>query len=490
MKKIYIYIITAISILFAVNGIKAQYTDITYFMRNIPSSFKMNPANTPTSKFYLNMPASGINFEFATSGFSYSDIITRRADDSLQIDLNKFHNKLVDKNYIKFGTNVEIFGFGFQAGKKNYISLGLDLSADGNINFSKGIFSFILNGTESSNKQTEFINNKLISLNAFIAPSISFSRVIDDKLTVGLRVKIPLGIANIKTEKSDLKLNFNNDKITATSNFLIRTSSILGKFNFNGMENTSDIKFNRSENADEIIKDAMKNRGLAFDIGGTYKLNKKMLISLSVQDLGFINWSSNVINLQSKNPNASYTFNGLGSIDYDNENSIDRQIEEIKDSLMSSFDLEAAEGKSYSQMLPTKIYAGFTWNFVKTQYLNALYKGAFGNNYSDHYLSLYYSLQLERYVNISLGNTFSFENQFNSITMVNPSLAFNLNLYMINFYFGGSLRSSYNLTEITGVNVFVGMNIAFGYKDYWKKKTTEKEIDIPEEDENKTPGQE
>ncbi|MFA7081706.1 MAG: DUF5723 family protein [Bacteroidales bacterium] len=482
MKKLYIYIITAICIIFAVKGVKAQYTDISYFMRNVPTSFKMNPANTPVAKFYLNMPLAGINLEFATSGFSYSDIITRRADDSLQVDLNKFYNKLTDKNYVKFSNNIELFGLGFQAGKKNYISIGLDLSMDGNINFSKGLFGFIIDGTETENKKSEFINNKIISLNAFIAPSISYSRVVNDKLTVGARVKLPMGIANITTDKSELSLDFNDNKITATSNFLIRTSNIMGSFNFTGLDSASSMEFKTSDNASDIINNAKKNIGLAFDLGGSYKLNNTMVVSLSIQDLGYINWGGNVSQLQSKNPNASYTFNGLGSVDFNENSSFEDRLDEIADSLMTSFDLESVEGESYTQMLPAKIYAGFTWNFAKTQYLNALYKGAFGNNYSDHYLSIYYTTQLERYLNFSIGNTFAFENHFNAISAINPSLALNLNLYMINFYFGGSIRSSYNLAKITGVNVFAGMNIAFGYKNYWEKKTSIENGDIPEQE--------
>jgi len=476
MKKPYIYFVFAISILFAINSTKAQYTDISYFMRNTPTSFKMNPAMTPTAKFYINFPTSSINMNFSTSGFAYKDIITRRNDDSLQIDLDKFHNKLTDNNYFKLETNTEIFGFGFQVENKNYVSFGLDFNIDANFNFSKGLFDILLYGTESADKKSQILDGKLLSLNAYIAPSISFTRIIDEKLTLGLRVKMPLGIANITTEKSELSLDFNDDKITAMSNFMIKTSIISGSLNFTGIRsvtednnNDNSNNFDQLDNSSDIIKQALKNKGLAFDFGGTYKLNKSMLVSLSVQDLGFIHWASNVTNIQSKNPNNSYTFNGLGSVDYDGD--ISDQLNDIGDSLINSLDLETVKGKSYTKMLPTKIYAGFTWNFTKTQYLNALYKTAIGSNYFDQYLSIYYSLQLERYLNISLGNTFAFENKWNSISAINPSLAFNFNLYCVNLYFGGSLRSSCNLSSITGLNIFVGMNLAFGYNDYWKEPT-------------------
>lgn len=482
MKKPYIYFVFAVSILFTINSAKAQYADITYFMRNIPTSFKMNPAMTPVSNLYINLPISGLNINFSTSGFAYKDIITRRADDSLQIDLKKFNNKLSDNNYLKFGTNIELLGFGFKTGNRNYISFGLDFSIDANINFSKGLFDLLLYGTETKDKKSQIFDGKLLSLNAFIAPSISFTRIIDEKLTVGLRAKIPFGIANVTTEKSELSLDFNNDKITAMSNFMIRTSIIAGSLNFagirsedNGNDGNNDNIFNKLGNSSDIIKQALKNKGLAFDFGATYKLNKDMLVSLSVQDLGFINWASNVTNIQSKNPNNSYTFNGLGTIDYDSD--ISEQLNDITDSLINSLDLKTVKGESYTKMLPTKIYAGFTWNFTKTQYLNALYKTAIGSNYFDQYLSIYYSLQLERYLNISLGNTFAFENKWDNISAINPSLALNFNLYCVNLYFGGSLSSSYNLSEVTGLNFFFGMNLALGYNDYWKKPTEGERVD-------------
>lgn len=474
MKKILLSVIVLLCVLFINKNAKAQYTDISYFMRNIPASFKMNPAMAPTATFYINLPASSINMNFYTSGFAYKDIITRRADDSLQIDLEKLHNKLTNNNYFKLETNIELLGFGFQTGKKNYVSFGLDFNMDANINFSKGLFDILLYGTETADKKSQILDGKLLSLNAYIAPSISFTRIIDEKLTVGIRVKMPLGIANVTTEKSELSLDFNNDKITAMSNFMIRTSIIAGSFNFTGIRsvtegdnNDNNNNFNQLDNASDIMKQALKNKGLAFDFGGTYKLNKSMLVSLSIQDLGFINWASNVTNIQSKNPNNSYTFNGLGSVDYDGD--ISDQLNDIGDSLINSLDLKTVKGESYSKMLPTKIYAGFTWNFAKTQYLNALYKTAIGSNYFDQYLSIYYSLQLERYLNISLGNTFAFENKWDNISAINPSLAFNFNLYCVNLYFGGSLRSSCNLSAITGLNVFVGMNLALGYYDYWKE---------------------
>src|SRR5690554_6195984 len=139
MKK-YIFILAGI-ILIGIGNLNSQNSNIMYFMRNVPGSYSMNPANTPISKFYLNFPAiSGFNIDFSTSGFAYKDIINQHPiyQDSLQIDLKGFYSKLNDDNHLKLSTSMPLFGFGFKAGK-NYISLGLDLNFDARLNFSKDL---------------------------------------------------------------------------------------------------------------------------------------------------------------------------------------------------------------------------------------------------------------------------------------------------------------------------------------------------------------
>ncbi|MDR0970808.1 MAG: DUF5723 family protein [Bacteroidales bacterium] len=473
MKKLYITILIISLVSFF--EVKAQQTDINYFMRNTPQSFKFNPANTPLSKFYLNLPSSGINIGLSTTGFTYKDVITRRADDSLFVNLNSLNDKLTDKNFLFVKSNIELFGFGFKA-KKNYFSLGLDLTIDLGLNIPKGIVDFLVNGSETSTHKSYLLNDKLLSLQAYISPSISYSREINEKLTIGLRVKMPLGVANIKSERSMLGLDFNDDKVTLTSDFLIRTSSVLGKLNFTGLNSTDDFKFEMKEDVNEMLAELMKNKGLAFDLGGSYKLSESFAVSLSVVDLGFINWKTNTTTIKSNVPNNEYVFEGFGNVDF-TDSTYQDSFSSVGDSLLNAIDLKANEDKGYTQMLPTKLYASFTWNFAKTQFLNVLYKGTFSDAYTTNDISLFYSMQLGRYLNISLGNTFAFESYSSKMNPLNPSVALNLNLYCLNIYLGGALRSSVNAIDVTGLNVFAGVNFAFGYNEYWERKNI-----VPEEE--------
>lgn len=483
MKKIFITIVFFISILFIKNSLKAQYSDITYFMRSTPFSYKMNPAQIPTSSFYLNLPLlSGINLDLKTSGFSYNDLIKRRVDDSLYIDFKGFYNSLSHSNYFKINGNFEILGFGFNAGKKNYISFGIDLNLDSRLRFSNDLFGSLTGDKTFSYVPLEVSDKNIFSLNSYLSTSIGYSRVVNKKLNVGLKAKFILGIANVTTQESKLQIYQDNNGLTAQSNFLINTSSIIGSLKLPSLNSTDSIEFDI--NSDSIIANIMKNKGFGVDLGATYKLNDKMILSLSIQDLGFINWEANTNDVISKHPNEKYTFTGFENISSDS--SFSQQIQQIADSLVEAFDITIRKGNAYTTMLPTKIYVGYEWNFSKRHHLNALYKASIGSNYFDNYLAAFYSLQLERYLNVSIGNTFSFENNFNNINAFNPSIAFNANILVLNIYFGGSLNSSYNVIKMTGLNFFFGINSSFGYNNPFKSNSEKENKENEDKGENDT----
>lgn len=485
MKKIFIAIVFVISCLLFNNSLKAQYSDITYFMRNTPFSYKMNPAQMSTSSFYFNLPVlSGINLDFKTSGFSYNDLVKRRDDDSLYLDFKNFYNSLSNSNYVKMNGNFELFGFGFNAGKKNYISFSIDVNLDSRLRFSRDLFGVLSGDKTLSNETIKVFDDKILSLNSYISTSLGYTRVINNKLNAGGRVKFLLGIANIKTDESKLLVSQNDEGITAQSNFLIRTSSILGNFKLSGFDSSDSTEFNID--SDNIISNITKNKGFGIDLGATYKLNDKMMLSFSIQDLGFIKWTTNTTDIVSKNPNGTYTFTGFENISADS--SFSQQVEQIGDTIIKALDITSKEGEAYTTMLPTKIYAGYEWNFSKRHHLNALYRASIGNNCFDNSLSVFYALQLERFLNISLGNTFSFENNFRNNKLFNPSIAFNANLLVFNIYFGGTLNTSYNVARMTSLNFFFGINSSFGYNNAFK--TQKKEEKVESENETQIPEKE
>jgi hypothetical protein len=388
MKKIYKIIVSGLFIslfLFSNNKSIAQ-KDILYFLREAPQVMQYNPAITPCSNFYLSFMFGATGMGVHTSGFSYHDLIHKHPtySDSLQLDLEGFRSQLSDNNFINFNYDMDLLGFGFKIGK-NYFSYDLSLTLDTRVNFSKGIFDLILEGSGANNGNIRLLDGHLLEVNSYITNAIGYSRQINDRLSVGGKAKLLLGIANIHTNDANLELNFkDNEKISAHGELDILTSNIFGDLSITSLlkENAS-ADFIVPENLDTILNHAMDNRGLSFDIGASYRLLKNLELSVSVVDVfNFISWNTHTSQIINNKPFEEIVFEGITSGIDSIETNFETQINSLVDSISSALDIRTQNIPSYTTHLPAKIYFGATYNFGKVNYLHALFNTKIGANFN------------------------------------------------------------------------------------------------------------
>ena len=412
MKKIYKIIVSGLFIslfLFSNNKSIAQ-KDILYFLREAPQVTQYNPAITPCSNFYLSFMFGATGMGVHTSGFSYHDLIHKHPtySDSLQLDLEGFRSQLSDNNFINFNYDMDLLGFGFKIGK-NYFSYDLSLTLDARVNFSKGIFDLILEGSGANNGNIRLLDGHLLEVNSYITNAIGYSRQINDRLSVGGKAKLLLGIANIHTNDANLELNFkDNEKISAHGELDILTSNIFGDLSITSLlkENAS-TDFIVPENLDTILNHAMDNRGLSFDIGASYRLLKNLELSISVVDVfNFISWNTHTSQIINNKPFEEIVFEGITSGIDSIETNFETQINSLVDSISSALDIRTQNIPSYTTHLPMKIYFGATYNFGKVNYLHALFNTKIGaGRIYDTHISLFYSLHT-RFLSLSFGYVF------------------------------------------------------------------------------------
>jgi hypothetical protein len=83
--------------------------------------------------------------------------------------------------------------------------------------------------------------------------------------------------------------------------------------------NIKDIVFDDSRfKTSDGIKDNLlntKNMGFGLDIGATYNISEKIMVSAALTDLGFIKWKTDVTNLQAK---GRFEFSGIDLSDFIN----------------------------------------------------------------------------------------------------------------------------------------------------------------------------
>ncbi|MCI7035053.1 MAG: DUF5723 family protein [Bacteroidales bacterium] len=449
--------------------IKAQRQEISYFFREIPQTSFGNPAMTSTNNFYFSVGAGNFMPGFSTSGLCYHDLIHTHPvyPDSLQIDVAGFSSKLKNNNRIILGCDVDILAFGFRVGK-NFFSYDMSFVMDGRLSFSKGIFDLLMYGTDVASGEAALFDGELIDYTAYLSNSFGYAREINDRLTIGVRAKVLNGLVNVNTQRANVRLLFNEqDEINAECDLDIRTSNIAGNVVISSVTQEEATQEFNVEAYQKMLEGAADNIGFAFDLGATYRINDAMEVSLSINDLGFINWKSHCQSVVSVNPGSQVSFEGVSASIDELGNSFEQYFSDIVDSLKTAFDIHTVESSSYRTSTPMKIRAGYSWRFANNNFLHALASCKLSDGgHFEPAASLFYGFH-SKYFTFSAGNT------FNSASAFNPSFLMNCHSGVFDFHFGTTLDIargvSFNVADLSGVSFIVGANIAIGSRPYWKK---------------------
>ncbi len=206
MKKITNYLLLTFGFLYSCN-LHAQQNLTLYNMEVVPQRMYANPAFFPSySKVNIGLPiiSSGY-YNLSNSGFKYSDLIRHRADDSLIVDFDNMLSKLKDNNYLTVAVIPDLLSFGFVVKKNNYFSFNISEKVNFRFRYPKGFMEFIGKGNGGVLGQ-EVKFNFGIDFTHYREYGLGYSRKVNDKLTLGGKLKYLYGMENVWTEKSDISL--------------------------------------------------------------------------------------------------------------------------------------------------------------------------------------------------------------------------------------------------------------------------------------------
>jgi hypothetical protein len=362
--KYIIVLLVAFNFTFA----SAQNSQVMYFM-NIPQNHMMNPALRPSNSIYIGLPViSGINVNVNNNFVNFSDVLIKgQPKDSIisflhpDYNVDKFLAKIKDRNFIETESVIQLFGAGFSFGRDGYLFLDINERYDANIVLPGDLFKLALRGNE------EFVGNRidLSSLRADVKLyheiGIGFSRNFTDKLRIGIKGKLLLGVATTSLNNKSLGVTVNDDY---SHNFDANVG-----INISGPVN---VYMDSKHNIDSVVFDdkrlntsfftGKKNIGMAVDIGATYDLTDKIVLSAAITDLGYIRWNKDVTNLSADN---QFEFSGLNMVDYFNgTKTIDEIGKNMIDSLKNAFVLSSSK-KAFTTYLPFGISVGADYSVTK-----------------------------------------------------------------------------------------------------------------------------
>lgn len=436
----------------------AQPEATMYTLSGVPQHVNYNPAFVPNYKFVLSIGPGSVHGHYSNSSFAYSDLAVRKGD-SLVADLVKFNAALHKKNYITTAGDVEAFRLGIQLSKRLYFNWTVGAKVFARQMIPQDLTSLFVNGTAGFINSSSSFSPQL-EATSYLESAFGASFKVNEKLTVGGRLKLLRGIVNASTESSELTLAVADDyTMTLTGDVNARTSGIY--------------------NADDAdVDDYLKNKGFAIDLGATLNITEKLSVGASLLDVGAINWKNDTYAYTLDPEVATYTFAGvdLQKIIDGDEDYFDAEM----DSIEAKFELQEGATGSYRTPLPGKMYFNASYKFKKQITFGALlfmekFQGRFHPG-----LSASVHKEFWRIAGVSL--SYSAINR----GFGNLGAGFNLNLTPFQFYLVGDnllrmplsylANGSYEkfASNMRYFNVRAGMNIVFGRDRSHEKKTYNK----------------
>lgn len=194
--------------------IHAQYLRSSYFMESTSARIQMNPGLQPT-RGYINLPFLGnFNVTANSNSLGINDIIDITKDNNDFLNNNTLYNSLKQDNRFNLNLNTNLISFGWIKGK-NFWSITSGLRMDVGAQINKDMFTMMRNmngfSIEDVAGQTASykMGNQSINMNIYAEIGVGLSRRLTEKLSVGARAKVLLGLARteVNIETFDLNLD-------------------------------------------------------------------------------------------------------------------------------------------------------------------------------------------------------------------------------------------------------------------------------------------
>ena len=288
--------------------IQGQNKQLLYNVNTLPQTLLLNPGANIDFDGHLGLPfLSGLHFAVGSSGVNAYDVF----EDSPNINqrITNTMRRLTHKDYFTLHQQLEIFSLGWKWGRDKYISTGIYQEADAFSYFPKDPALLAREGNNDYLGVPYDFSHVSFTGEVLTVYHIGLNRKMDDRITVGARLKLYSGI-------------FNVESVNNTGTFLtINTPD--GPNYYRHFANDVDIRVNTSgfaslQDNNKTVQDATRdlvgraffggNIGLGIDMGGTYKLRNNMVVSGSVLDIGLMWQREDVENYTYK---GSYQTDGL-----------------------------------------------------------------------------------------------------------------------------------------------------------------------------------
>ena len=460
MGKFYKYLIILI-LLSGTGTLRAQQLRTAYFMDKTTMQATMNPALRP-ARGYIGLPVLGsFNITYASNKLAVGDLLYPRGGGLVtfldnSVNAGSFLGGLRKNNQINADIYTDILSAGWYAGS-GFWSINLSAHTTASSNVPKSLFEFIKDGTGPEGSVYN-ISDVRIHADAYAEIGVGYSRPVNDKITVGGKLKLLVGGGNVDMRFDHLTAEMNDNAWRITSSGQMNAS-------VKGLR----MLYDHDEEGDEYINDfelespGIAGYGAAVDLGITYKPIKNLIVSGAVTDLGFISWSRNAC--RRAVADGVFDFKGFDLPIGDNEgNSMDDQVDQMTDDLEKLFHFTESgeEVPSRTTMLCATLNIGAEYSVARNRV-------GFGLLSSTRFYRPKAYTELTASVNYRPVHWFAASLSYSFIHSAFKTFGFALNFSpsAFNFFIGtdymlGKVTKQFVPISARATNIHIGMSVPLG----------------------------
>lgn len=303
----------------------AQYLRTSYFMEGTSSCLQLNPGLQPM-RGYFNFPVAGsFNVGASSNVLGTEDIIDILDSGSNLFTNDALYSRLKTDNRLNVNLNTDILSFGWYKGK-NFWTFNVGLRTDIGASIPKNMFDYLRNADQLSTTNLKGeISNMTLDVNAYAEVGLGYSRAINDRLTVGGRVKVLLGLANAQLDVDQFSVDMNlpenpenPDSWNAGQQYHANVAShahVTTTMKGGGLSFSQDG--NKIDGFDfDFDNFGIAGKGFGIDLGASYKLFDNVTLSAAVLDLGFLKWDASCTTVATSDQDEQITIDQNNYTEY------------------------------------------------------------------------------------------------------------------------------------------------------------------------------
>lgn len=358
---------------------QAQEVSPVDFMRYNPYQTKANPATDLPYESAMSLVIGNIGLDIQNTTFRYDNLFDFNAEGRpTAINLRQFANSLKESNFMGLNVNVDLFTLYRRINKKSYITINYGVKAQGDAKINDGLFQLLAYGNSAFVGEGDPATVRM-DLNAKVYQelAVGYQLNVTEKLSLGFRTKVLFGFGDITTDAFDAKLFTDPDSyaLRLEESVAVRASMPRAIYAEDGQ-----LKTNGPFKAIELFR----NPGFGIDLAAEYRFNDKFSAVAAVNDLGFIHWGMN--NLEMKGQindvgqfydNGNFLFEGMDIDQLQRVFDDEWYREQFLDTLKQYFQVDFDKTEAYNAMLNTNVMLRGNFDITPCNRFSAQVQGRF-----------------------------------------------------------------------------------------------------------------